>query len=697
MAYDHEWNEEYWMTRPVTVTKRLITIGIAFVKWRTFYGLNGEEKAAEYLKDLLTSLGPAFVKIGQAVSSRPDVVPPVYIRQLEFLQDDIAPFPTEAAFAAIEADLGRPVSATFSRISPAPVAAASLGQVYRATLADSGAEVAVKVQRPHLLPTIALDIFILRNAAKALRRARRLNSNLPALIDDWAASIYREMSYRNELANADEFRSLFSHYYEIYVPRMYKALSTERILTMEWVDGDKPRRGSDGGGGGFGGGSEQDLALVEVGVRCSLEQMLEEGFYHADPHPGNILRMRDGRLCYLDFGMMGHIDRATRQALIRATLHMVNREFEELASDFVTLGLLPEDSDATVPEITASLRGIFDEALKDGVRNLNFGGLSTKLGTTMYKYKFRIPPYYTLLVRSLTILEGIALASDKNYKVLGAAYPWVARRLLTDTSPELRATLRRLLYDEAGMFRFDRMESLLEQAVRTPPPPRKAQVRAAPRGQDHIRGAAEGSGDAKTRRAAESAGALSLLLSEEGAYLRGIMLDEVAKGVDAAVRVQLDEGARRMRAALAAVAGGEAEVGAGVGGVLSTLATPLAGAVAQLSQRVSALPEASDVTDLQQISGLSRLAAQLQALAEQRSAQAGNGTGSIPDPGAGGGGPAGTASLGTAASILKWTAAELGRLSDGERQAVLRLPLDLAGRVSSRAAARTVKLLAQVQ
>lgn len=236
------------------------------------------------------------------------------------------------------------------------------------------------------------------------------------------------------------------------------------------------------------------------------------------------------------------------------------------------------------------------------MRNLNFGGLSTKLGTTMYKYKFRIPPYYTLLVRSLTILEGIALASDPKYKVLGAAYPWVARRLLTDTSPELRATLRRLLYDESGMFRFDRMESLLEQAVRTPPPPRKTRLRAAPRGQDHIRGALEGSTDASAQRTAASAGALALLLSEEGEYLRGIMLDELAKGVDAAVRVQLDESAQVVRTALASVAQGES-AGAGVAAAsaLSALGGPVASAASALSQRVSAMPNASDVTDRQQV------------------------------------------------------------------------------------------------
>jgi predicted unusual protein kinase regulating ubiquinone biosynthesis (AarF/ABC1/UbiB family) len=125
---------------------------------------------------------------------------------------------------------------------------------------------------------------------------------------------------------------------------------------------------------------------------------------------------------------------------------------------------------------------IFNAALADGVRNLNFGGLSTKLGTTMYEYKFRIPPYYTLLVRSLTILEGIALASDPNYKVLGAAYPWVARRLLTDDSPELRRTLRNLLYMPSGGLRFDRLEALLEQAIRSPPRPSRPLPDAAPPG-----------------------------------------------------------------------------------------------------------------------------------------------------------------------------------------------------------------------
>jgi hypothetical protein len=219
--------------------------------------------------------------------------------------------------------------------------------------------------------------------------------------------------------------------------------------------------------------------------------------------------------------------------------------------------------------------GVFNEALKDGVSNLNFGGLSTRLGTTMYEFKFRIPPYYTLLVRSLTILEGIALSSDPNYKVLGAAYPWVARRLLTDTSTELRATLRNLLYTSDGMFRFDRMEALLEQAIKTPPPPKRPPVammaatdafpagdasgparandavgfsgrggvgydRSSDRNDAHAHANAEG--DSK-QTARSSNSALVLLLSDDGEYLRGIILDELAKGLDAAMRIQVCDSA----------------------------------------------------------------------------------------------------------------------------------------------------------
>ncbi|EFJ41125.1 hypothetical protein VOLCADRAFT_107815 [Volvox carteri f. nagariensis] len=530
-----------------------------------------EVAAAESLKDVLVRLGPAFVKIGQALSSRPDVLPPPYIAALEALQDRIPPFPDSAAMAVLESELGVPPSSVFCRLSPSPVAAASLGQVYRGALRPElgGGEVAVKVQRPRVAQMIAQDVYILRILAGWLRTARRFNTDLPALVDEWASSLFRELNYRTEAANARRFKELFSHLPQVYVPHIYDEYTTAKVLTMEWIEAALSATTATITTITTGARASQqleDLALVEVGVRCSLEQMLEEGFYHADPHPGNLLRTPDGRLAYLDFGMMGQIDERTRNALMTATLHLVNREYGRLAEDFIILGLLPAgtDRDAVLPALT----GVFSEALKGGVSNLSFGQLSGNLGVTMYKYSFRrgkgrgrgrIPPYYTLLVRSLSVLEGIALAADPNYKVLGSAYPWIARRLLTDPSGDLRKALRRLLYTEEGQFRFDRLESLLRQAAKSanrlkrPQQQQRQQLQGA---RPAALTSVDGGGNATTttttttgatsssRNAArgngDGGGALLLLLSRDGEFVRGILLDEVAKGIDGAWRIAAD-------------------------------------------------------------------------------------------------------------------------------------------------------------
>ena len=238
------------------------------------------------------------------------------------------------------------------------------------------------------------------------------------------------------------------------------------------------------------------------------------------------MKLPNGLLCYIDFGMMGQINKQTQQALIRATLHLVNREYEALADDFISLGMLPSGSDRS--EIIPALTSVFQTVMARGMGNLSFGDFSEKLGTTMYKYKFQIPPYYTLLVRSLTVLEGIALASDPSYKVLGAAYPWVARRLLTDKSVELRDTLRALLY-KSGSFQFDRLEALLLQAVRSPGKAESFHVTNARRKQD-----AADVNIMITRP-------LQFLLKEEGMFVRDILLDEIAKGIDAAWRLTIDD------------------------------------------------------------------------------------------------------------------------------------------------------------
>ncbi|PSC70755.1 putative aarF domain-containing kinase chloroplastic [Micractinium conductrix] len=642
---------------------------------------------ADKLRTLLTDLGPAFVKIGQAVSSRPDVAPPEFLRELEKLQDQIPPFCNDQAFEVIQAEYGvASVSEIFSAISPEAVAAASLGQVYRGVLRSTGEAVAVKVQRPGVAASIAVDVYVLRQLLAVVRRWRKFNSDLPALLDEWASSLFRELDYRHEAANGVRFRELYGHMEDVYVPRMHTQLCTRKVLVMEWVDGERLRTAysaaseASGSGGtsskrsGSGGTGERsdDLRLVEVGVRCSLEQMLEEGFYHADPHPGNLLRTRDGKLAYLDFGMMGEVDVTIRRGLMRATLHLVNREFEALADDFVTLGMLPKAEGDEKASIVPALTGVFEEALRGGVSNLSFGELSGNLGRTMYSFKFQIPAYYTLLVRSLSVLEGIALASDTDYKVLGAAYPWIARRLLTDTTPELRSTLVSLLYKD-GQFNFRRMESLISQAVR-------------PTGRPQPRRSADG-----TRSAVQRGDALALLLAPEGEFVRGIVTEELAKGIDAAWRLAADTavGAAHQQILAASLDARGSTLGSASGGSVFVHA---------LAEALAALPRLSDERDREQVEGISRLARVLQeSTAGQRQQQRHQGPDWFQEQATGSGAEtpweAAYTSLQTAAAILQWVVDEAETLTAEERTEALRLPISIGQAVASRAAARTLRWL----
>lgn len=313
-GYTHERNVEYWQTRPVTVTSRLAEVGASLGVWlagglaseATGASMNIKARAGK-LNQILTRLGPAYIKIGQAVSSRPDVLSPEMLAELEKLQDRLPPFSTEEALRVIEEEYGRPHQSIFKSISPEPVAAASLGQVYKGVLRDSNETVAIKVQRPGVATSISLDVLVLRRLAKEVRKWRKLNTNLPLLIDEWAASLFKELDYRQEARNGIKFKELYSHLEGVYVPKMYPELTTRKVLVMEWIDGVRLHtKGSSEAAATY--DLADEIRLVEVGVRCSLEQLLEYGFYHADPHPGNLLRTRDGKLAYLDFGMMARFD-----------------------------------------------------------------------------------------------------------------------------------------------------------------------------------------------------------------------------------------------------------------------------------------------------------------------------------------------------------------------------------------------------
>ena len=202
--------------------------------------------------------------------------------------------------------------------------------------------------------------------------------------------------------------------------------------------------------------------MVEVGVSCSLQQLLEHGFFHADPHPGNLLALEDGRLCYLDFGMMSEVSRESRTGLIQAVVHLVNRNFSKLSKDFVTLGFLAED--VNLEPIVPAFESVFSQALEMGVNRMDFKSVTDDMSGVMYKFPFRVPPYYALIIRSLVTLEGIALSVDPEFKILGAAYPYFAQRLMEDPDPQLRQSLKEMLFD-GDAFRWTRLENLVASAA----------------------------------------------------------------------------------------------------------------------------------------------------------------------------------------------------------------------------------------
>ncbi|XP_059291948.1 protein ACTIVITY OF BC1 COMPLEX KINASE 3, chloroplastic [Lycium ferocissimum] len=463
-VYTPEFLATKYGSSPIKVLRRALQIfkGLGSFALKVWLDqLNGEldrkmRLRAIELRQTFTRLGPTFVKIGQGLSTRPDLCPPDYLEELSELQDALPTFPDAQAFSCIERELGRPLDTIYSSISASPIAAASLGQVYKAQLKYSGQDVAVKVQRPGIEEAIGLDFYLIRGVGILINRyVDIISSDVVALIDEFARRVYQELNYVQEGQNARRFKKLYADKQDVLVPDIFWDYTSGKVLTMEWVEGVKL--------------NEQEaierqglkvLDLVNTGIQCSLRQLLEYGYFHADPHPGNLLATPEGKLAFLDFGMMSETPEEARFAIIGHVVHMVNRDYEAMARDYYALDFLSPDVD--VSPIVPALRNFFDDALNSTVSELNFKTLVDGLGAVLYQYPFNVPAYYALILRSLTVLEGLALYADPKFKVLAASYPYFAKRLLTDPNPYLRDALIELLFKD-GKFRWGRLENLLVQ------------------------------------------------------------------------------------------------------------------------------------------------------------------------------------------------------------------------------------------
>lgn len=410
---------------------------------------------AAQLRELLTALGPSFIKAGQVLANRPDIVREDYMNELCVLQDDVPPFPDDEAFAIIEQQLGRPLSAVFSSISERPVAAASLGQVYKAVLRENGADVAVKVQRPGVEPVIMRDLFVFRYLAAFFNvvSRQRLGCNAELIVDEFGEKLLEELDYTQESRNIQDFYNNFLGDPKVKIPWVRPDMCGPQLLVMEWIDG---LRCTDPAAIQASGIDVEEF--IRCGVVSGLRQLLEFGLFHGDPHPGNIFALRDGRIAYVDFGNVAQLSQRNKQVLIDAVVHAVNEDYKGMAHDFIQLGFLQPGTD--VRPIVPALENIWADSKGQSLADFNFRTVTSKFNELVYQYPIRIPERYSLVIRSLLTQEGICMTLKPQFHFLEVAYPYVARRLLTDEDPSLRKRLFQVLFQD-GRLHWERLQNLI--------------------------------------------------------------------------------------------------------------------------------------------------------------------------------------------------------------------------------------------
>jgi len=480
LVYSVDLISTYWDDRGGELAERwskFLRISTPLIT-RFFYSLlnnrlvEDEEGLASTAVDNLVELGPTFVKLGQVLSIRPDILPEVTMRELSRLQDNVKPFSDTEARTLIEKELGRPVDEMFSSFTTEAVAAASLAQVYRATLRDTGEEVAVKVQRPGALGIVSKDLYVLRRLADVtqplIRRFTADATDYIALTETFAEGLYTELDFRNEALNAIKMDELMTEYLkpevreQLVIPMPLLDLTTRRVMLSKWVPGVKLSTLP----------AQEVQDFIKIGQEVFLTQLLTIGFFHGDPHPGNLLKIVDGpdagKLCLLDFGLVAQVPVRDRDLIVSAVVHLGTENWDGLISDFIELGFLSPEVDRGF--LNGLLQRVLTPYLKGGgansMRGMNFQALSQDLIKLNLEVAFSIPPYVSLLARSVATLEGIALQGDPQYQIVAQAYPFVVRKLLKNDSRQSFTALRELLFDTSTQrLQPQRLSAMLQASL----------------------------------------------------------------------------------------------------------------------------------------------------------------------------------------------------------------------------------------
>ncbi len=462
------------LTRAAVYGETLYSIRLWFLQslmllLRRFFVGNAEnkeanqEKQAVWLKEKLIELGPTFIKMGQSMGTRADLLPLPFVKELGTLVDQVPAFPNDVAFSIIEHELGRKINEVYAEFELEPVAAASLGQVYRARL-HSGEEVAVKVQRPNLEATIKGDIVILKKVANFAERFPQLNENADwsGMLREFDTTIHEEMDYVAEGKNAERFRDNFKNWSNVHVPTIYWNATTSKVLTMEFIHGTKVTDLEEQ--------ARRNISPAKVNrllIKTYLKQLLEDGFFHADPHPGNLLVMPDGRVAFFDFGMVGRITPELQAKMIDAFFHVVDKDPGGIAEDLIELDFLKPGTNPKIvmPVVEKMFEFHFNLKLKD----VNFKELTYDLADVMYDYPFRLPSNFTYIMRALMTLEGIGIVTDPEFNFFETAKPYAKEFMLRREGKDFRKMFVSKIMgrDEGGKIDWDRTWKLAKMAFRT--------------------------------------------------------------------------------------------------------------------------------------------------------------------------------------------------------------------------------------
>ena len=480
----------------------------------------------------------ADIKVGQALSIRADLLSPPYIAALTGLQDRVPAFPTEIAREIMAREWGladgAAIDGLFKSLTTEPVAAASLGQVYKGTLntqdGQSGKTVAIKVQRPGMVEQISLDLVLLRALGGLIRRARNLNSDLVGLVDDWGRGFVDELDYRKEADNTAAFLESLEGTPlcdVVTAPTVVPLLSTGVVLTTEWVDGERLEKSQ----------ADDVSKLCGVALNSYLTMLLGTGLLHCDPHPGNLLRTSDGRLCILDWGLVTQVNEDLQFDFLEHVAHLTAQDYAAVPNDLVALGFVPVGMEEQIQSdgVVETLTSVYQQwAGGGGVAKIDVNEVSARLQKLVEENGnvFQIPPYFAYILRAFSVLEGIALINNPDYSILNECLPYISQRVLTDDSPRASRALRSFVYGNTPPAHSEHGGEHDAPLVLDAPKLSKLA--------DGFSSFSASSGGLSLDNEAQlerlSAQVVDLLLARRGSPLQDLLLDEVARLTDANVR-----------------------------------------------------------------------------------------------------------------------------------------------------------------